>query len=64
MFWNYRQVTTNYVDYPYVREVPPIGSKFLSSNQGYLTPDGMYISKTMRDRVQFIQDRYIEICRT
>jgi len=62
MFWNYRQVNLDYEDWPYVQEIPPPGSKYMTTG-GYIAPDGIYISPPMRKSVDLTQRRYREICR-
>ena len=58
-FWTYRQTDMDYTTYSYIREHVPMGSEF--QHGGYLTPDGMFINKTMRERVQLLGQRYKEI---
>lgn len=61
LLWNYRQVNVDWDAYSYVVDRPPIGSKFDARSGGYVAPDGVGISKTMRDRVKIIKQRFKEI---
>ena len=58
-FWTYRQTDMDYTTYSYVREHVPMGGEF--QHGGYLTPDGMFVNKMMRERVQLLGQRYKEI---
>ncbi|KAK4889119.1 hypothetical protein LTR49_028806, partial [Elasticomyces elasticus] len=60
MFWNHRRTVSDADDHVYVRERVPLGSQF-NHTGGYLTPEGYYISKQMRDRVIILNQRYKEI---
>lgn len=61
LMWNYRQVNVDWDAYSYVLDRPPIGSKFDAKTGGYTAPDGVAISRTMRERVKIIKQRYKEI---
>ena len=61
MFWNYRQVNLDYEDWPYIQEIPPLGSEFTTTG-GYIAPDGIHISSTMRKGIGLIRRGYQEIC--
>jgi len=58
-FWDYRQVNID-SKHNYVRDNPPMGSKFDGSG-GYHTPDGIYISKNMRERTAILAQRFSTI---
>jgi hypothetical protein len=60
-FWNYRQLNIE-GPHHYVRDMPPMGSRFDGSG-GYHTPDGIYISKRMRERTILLAQRFDEIHR-
>jgi len=59
MFWDYRQISSDSENHSYVQEVVPMGSVF--KRGGYTTPDGIYISRQMRERVMLLNQRYKEI---
>ena len=59
MFWDYRQISSDSENHSYVQEVVPMGSIFKPG--GYTTPDGIYISRQMRERVTLLNQRYKEI---
>ncbi|KAK0767656.1 hypothetical protein LTR38_018270, partial [Friedmanniomyces endolithicus] len=59
MFWDYRQISSDHENHSYVQEVVPMGSIFKPG--GYTTPDGIYISRQMRERVMLLNQRYKEI---
>ncbi|KAL8952065.1 MAG: hypothetical protein Q9183_007416 [Haloplaca sp. 2 TL-2023] len=61
LLWNYRQVNVDWDAYSYVLDRPPIGSKFDGRTGGYTAPDGVAISRTMRDRVRIVKERFREI---
>ncbi len=60
MFWSYRQIPEGSESHAYVRESVHIGSTFNPAG-GYITPDGIHISKQMRERVKVLGQRYKEI---
>jgi len=62
MFWSYRQIPEESESHAYVRESVHIGSTFNPAG-GYITPDGIHISKQMRERVKVLGQRYKEIQR-
>ena len=62
MFWKYRKVYTNYTEYPHVREIVPMGSRF-NHDGSYFTPDGKVIPRQMRERIRLIDLRYKEFYR-
>ncbi len=59
MFWDYRQISSDHENHSYVQEVVPMGSIFKPG--GYTTPNGIYISRQMRERVMLLNQRYKEI---
>jgi hypothetical protein len=61
MFWNYRQTDKPHSTRTLVQELIPIGSEFLEHSPGYITPDGLIVNRTMRERVQLLSQRYHEV---
>ncbi|KAK0857835.1 hypothetical protein LTR87_017822 [Friedmanniomyces endolithicus] len=59
MFWDYRQISSDSENHSYVQEVVPMGSIFKPGS--YTTPNGIYISRQMRERVTLLNQRYKEI---
>ena len=62
MFWNYRLVNIDYDAAAYVQERPPIGSTF-QPDGSYVTPDGIHIPRSVRERIQIIKARLHELHR-
>jgi len=62
MFWSYRQISEASDSHTYIREAVPIGSTFNPAG-GYITPDGIHVSRQMRERVKVLEQRYKEIVR-
>lgn len=61
LLWNYRQVSVDWNAYSYVADRPPIGAKFDGKTGGYTAPDGIAISRLMRERVKVLKQRFEEI---
>ncbi len=59
MFWNYRQISLDSENHSYVQEVVLMGSIFKLG--GYTTPNGIYVSRQMRERITLLNQRYKEI---
>lgn len=55
-FWNHRIRPTHYDTSSFVKEWPPVGSQF--SPHGYLTPEGTFVSQSMRNGVKRVRDLY------
>ena len=60
MFWNTPRVEVDYDESNYVVERPPLGSTF-NQQGGYVTPDGVLITKTMRDEVWNLKKCYSRV---
>lgn len=61
LLWNYRKVNVDWDAYSYVVDRPPMGSKFDAKTGGYTAPDGIAISRIMRERVKILKQRFKEI---
>ncbi|KAI7200668.1 hypothetical protein KC365_g18890 [Hortaea werneckii] len=62
MFWNYRLVDIDYDAAAYVLDRPPIGSTF-QRDGSYITPDGIHVSRGIRERIRIVKGRLHELHR-